>query len=197
MLNAGDNIICTLTGLHVTENFQEPTFTGHHHNGPFSDSETDDHANYIFQNAISSLQLDLIVYFSRVAGLDEIREAIFQKPQVGEENVYPDISQDGTPLQFRSLVGPTVPVLSSTIRDIIARTFSLCSHLLSDPDHGYRVICSIYIHIIISIYSSKTVYDALLFKSTKNKKLDGVLKRVREEWMRILTTGDTSLRDTQ
>lgn len=72
----------------------------------------------------------------------------------------------------------------------IERTFEHCRRLLETTNAGYDLICSMYAHVIISIYSERTVYGSLLFKCTKNKRCDPVVKRIREEWMSTLITGD-------
>ncbi|ALE14743.1 ORF31 [Felid gammaherpesvirus 1] len=84
--------------------------------------------------------------------------------------------------------------LTHDIEKLIDLTYSETHQLFSTCEYGYNIICSMYIQIIISIYSSKTIYNNLLFKCTKNKKYDTILKRMRELWMSTLTTGSSVLK---
>lgn len=81
--------------------------------------------------------------------------------------------------------------LKPEISKLIEVTLSISIHLFGKNSYGYDLICSMYIQIIISIYSTKTVYNNLLFKCTKNKRYDSILKRIRELWMSTLATGDS------
>lgn len=81
--------------------------------------------------------------------------------------------------------------LREEVADLIKTTFNHCQNIFQSAQCAYSLICSIYIHVIISVYSSKTVYGNLIFKCTKNKKFDSVAKSIRQAWMSILTTGDT------
>lgn len=85
--------------------------------------------------------------------------------------------------------------LKSNITQLISQTFKFCFHLFEETNCGYDLICSMYIHIIISIYSKKTVYGHVLFKCTKNKKYDAILKTMREVWMSTLITIDSPLKN--
>ena len=67
----------------------------------------------------------------------------------------------------------------------------ICQHLFQDIPYAYSLVCSMYIHIIISIFSTKTVYGNVLFKCTKNKRFDNLVKQIREIWMSTLTTLNT------
>ncbi|QDQ69239.1 UL92 [Colobine gammaherpesvirus 1] len=81
--------------------------------------------------------------------------------------------------------------VTDDISRIIDDTFFDCLPVLGEARGGYALICSMYLHVIISIYSTKTVYNSMLFKCTKNKKYDCIAKRVRTQWMRTLSTRDT------
>ncbi|AIA62067.1 orf31 [Alcelaphine gammaherpesvirus 2] len=81
--------------------------------------------------------------------------------------------------------------LRDEVANLIKITFNHCQHIFQSAQCAYSLICSIYIHVIISVYSSKTIYGNLIFKCTKNKKFDSVAKSIRQAWMSILTTGDT------
>ncbi|AJG42955.1 hypothetical protein KM481_gp25 [Harp seal herpesvirus] len=81
--------------------------------------------------------------------------------------------------------------LKPNIEKLINITFVEAQQLFYTCEYGYDIICSMYIQIIISIYSTKTVYDNLLFKCMRNKKYDAVLKKMRELWMCTLLTGDS------
>lgn len=119
------------------------------------------------QNIIFNIQSDMARYFSQGEGLADVKEAIIDNGD-----------------------------LKPRVAHIIERTFLHCQNLLEEVDYGYDLICSMYTHIIISIYSTKTVYGPLLFKCTKNKRYDGVVKRIRQEWMSMLTTGDSWAKNT-
>lgn len=81
--------------------------------------------------------------------------------------------------------------VTDTISAIIDETFGECLPVLGEAQGGYALVCSMYLHVIVSIYSTKTVYNSMLFKCTKNKKYDCIAKRVRTKWMRMLSTKDT------
>lgn len=80
--------------------------------------------------------------------------------------------------------------LKYKLKDLVNSTFVYCHKIFEENSCGYDLICSIYINIIISIFSTKTVYGSLLFKCTKNKKYDSIVKTMREIWMSTLITGD-------
>ncbi|AMA67386.1 protein UL92 [Vespertilionid gammaherpesvirus 1] len=80
--------------------------------------------------------------------------------------------------------------LKHDVDKLIDVTLNVSIHLFRKHEYGYDLICSMYIQIIISIYSTKTVYNSLLFKCTRNKRYDSVLKKMRELWMSTLVTGD-------
>lgn len=124
----------------------------------------DNEENFAYMNIVCSLKSDIVKYFVSTSALDSVAEEILEN----EGKLYPRIE---------SLIDSTLP---------------LCRHILEEINCGYDIICSMYIHIIISIYSNRTIYDALLFKCTKNKKLDVVLKRVREAWMSTMLTREPS-----
>nr|WEM32496.1 hypothetical protein [Bovine gammaherpesvirus 4] len=117
----------------------------------------------MFLNIIQSIIEDIFKFFTSVCVLPEIQEAL-----LGEEGE-----------------------LKPHIIQLIKKTFGLCAHVFGETKCGYDLICSMYIHVIISIYSSKTVYGNLLFKCTKNKKYDSVVKKMREQWMSTLIIGDS------
>ncbi|AAC95557.1 orf 31 [Ateline gammaherpesvirus 3] len=116
----------------------------------------------LFANILESLKQDLENYFIKSYGLEEVKNAIMNNCSLKPE-----------------------------IYNLIRCTFQHCCHIFGEIHYGYDIICSMYIHIIISIYSTKTVYGNLLFKCTKNKKYDYILKRMRETWMSTLITGDS------
>ncbi|AGY30713.1 ORF30 [Retroperitoneal fibromatosis-associated herpesvirus] len=78
--------------------------------------------------------------------------------------------------------------VSDVISGIIDDTFFDCLPVLAEARGGYALLCSMYLHVIVSIYSTKTVYNSMLFKCTKNKKYDCIAKRVRARWMHMLST---------
>ncbi|AJE29673.1 ORF31 [macacine gammaherpesvirus 12] len=82
--------------------------------------------------------------------------------------------------------------LNGIVGGLIDATFNECLPVMSDGECGRDLAASIYVHIIISIYSTKTVYDNLLFKCTRNKKYDHIVKNIRARWMRMVSTGDPS-----
>ncbi|AAK38229.1 ORF21 [callitrichine gammaherpesvirus 3] len=78
-------------------------------------------------------------------------------------------------------------VLRPHIPALISFVFPYCLPLMKSTD-SVRLIVSLYIHVIIAIYSRRTIYGCMLFKSMRNKKTDLVAKRMREAWMSTLTT---------
>lgn len=116
-----------------------------------------------FEAIIGNVQEDVLAYFEKSAH-SEIKDQILDGP--GK--------------------------LKQEVLDLIKKTFSYCYYIFSSVSYAYSLVCSIYIHVIISVYSSKTVYGNLIFKCTKNKKFDAVVKSIRQTWMSTLTTGDTA-----
>ncbi|UTM04653.1 protein UL92 [Equid gammaherpesvirus 2] len=160
VVNTGDNMVCFLTGNCVADNIQD-----------FCDlniavkkkemecAPTDDYNTFL--GIAEAIKKDIFTFFNREDGkLAEIREAILT-----EGGLRPEIGR------------------------LIEVTLRVSIHIFSKSDHGYDVICSMYVQIIISIYSTKTVYNGLLFKCTKNKRYDSVLKKMRELWMSTSATG--------
>nr|WIM51689.1 MAG: hypothetical protein ADFBMEEK_00055 [Peromyscus leucopus gammaherpesvirus] len=81
--------------------------------------------------------------------------------------------------------------LSQVVQDIIKETLKTCQSLFKEPDgYEYELLKSIYVHVIISIYSGHTIYNPSLFKCTKNKKYDSIAKHIRTIWMSIHKTGE-------
>lgn len=116
---------------------------------------------FMFNNILASVKADIAHFFSDSARWREI---------------YAQISADGH--------------LNNKVSCLIDSTFEACHHLFGDIPYAYSLVCSMYIHIIISIFSTKTVYGPLLFKCTKNKKYDALVKQIRETWMSTLTMLD-------
>ncbi|ARW78094.1 protein UL92 [Common bottlenose dolphin gammaherpesvirus 1 strain Sarasota] len=116
---------------------------------------------HVYENIIQSLKVDLRNFFSAGQSMKEVKMAIFDQ---ASSSLLPEIES------------------------LIADTFPMCASLFGEISWAYDVVCSMYIHIIISIYSTRTVYGNLLFKCTKNKRYDIILKRMRERWMSMLTT---------
>ena len=122
---------------------------------------TTDH-KYVFNNIVLSIMSDIAYFFSSSISLKEVSQAIFIHGN-----------------------------LKPTICALIESTFDICQHLFQDIPYAYSLVCSMYIHIIISIFSTKTVYGNVLFKCTKNKRFDNLVKQIREIWMSTLTTLNT------
>lgn len=81
--------------------------------------------------------------------------------------------------------------LNPVVQDIIKETLKTCQNLFKEPDgYEYDLLKSIYVHVIISIYSGHTIYNPSLFKCTKNKKYDSIAKQIRTIWMSIHKTGE-------
>ncbi|AAO12333.1 hypothetical protein KM546_gp27 [Porcine lymphotropic herpesvirus 3] len=118
--------------------------------------------DHSFENILESLKQDIQLYFSR-SNLSVIKNKIF------------DASGE----------------LKKEIDKVLKLSFQCCQHLFGEISYAYDLVCSIYIHVIISVYATQTVYGNLLFKCTKNKKHDVVVKNIREVWMSTLITGDT------
>nr|BEG23101.1 homolog of EHV2 ORF31 protein UL92 [Macronycteris gammaherpesvirus 1] len=121
---------------------------------------------YCYQGLTERVKKDLFAFFNRNnENIAEIKEVI-----LNQNSLKPEISK------------------------LVDATLGVCSHLFGKDGYGYDLICSMYIQIIISIYSTKTVYNSLLFKCTRNKRYDCVLKRMRELWMSTSVTGDSALK---
>ncbi|ADW24372.1 hypothetical protein RHVP.31 [Cricetid gammaherpesvirus 2] len=73
--------------------------------------------------------------------------------------------------------------LAKSVKQQIASTFSECVQVIRENEQGYSIVCSMYVHVIISMYATKTIYGNLLFKCTRNKKHDAIAKKIREKWM--------------
>lgn len=129
-----------------------------YHQRPLADGSSE-LENFGLNNIIAVIKSDLARYFITSEELGEVSSAI---------------TEGGS--------------LTRRVGYLIEVTFPLCKHIIEEINCGYDIVCSMYIHIIISIYSNRTVYDTLLFKCTRSKKLDAVLKRMRERWMSIATT---------
>lgn len=155
---AGDGLVCALTGSFLGEDYSDGMRTGVVSSVGFLSKE-EELDGFTFAGVITAIKQEIIVYFSSSVELKDVTEVVIM-----DGHLAPDIST------------------------MIDHTFPLCRHLLEEINCGYEIICSMYVHIIISIYSNKTVYDALLFKCTRNKKLDSILKQMREKWMSIITT---------
>lgn len=114
------------------------------------------------QNTFNAIVCRLYYYFSEVLKIEKITSTIFDSDK-----------------NFRS-----------EILDLIFATFPHCHHIFNenDNDTAIQLVTSMYIHLIISIYANRTVYGNMLFKSTKNKKYDTVLKQMREVWMSMQVT---------
>lgn len=108
-----------------------------------------------FHTTINEIYKYIEDFFSNTPGLEEVSTQI--------------LTQDGT--------------VQETIAKYIATTFQFCAHFLKEISYGFSLVCSMYTQILISIFATKTVYDPLLFKCTRNKKHDQVLKRVRAAWI--------------
>lgn len=115
-----------------------------------------------FHHVITSLQGDIAKFFSQHPNLSEIQATILESG-----------------------------VLHPNIKDCIEKTFKELYRSFEEVPCTYNVICSMYIHVIILIYASKTVYGSVLFKCTKNKKYDCIVKQLRQAWMHMLRTGDS------
>lgn len=76
--------------------------------------------------------------------------------------------------------------LNPIIKQNIAATLSHCVSIIQGTSSGYSIVCSMYVHIIMSIYAKKTIYGHMLFKCTRNKKYDAIAKKIREKWMYIV-----------
>ncbi|AAO12371.1 unknown [Porcine lymphotropic herpesvirus 2] len=124
---------------------------------------TKPYEDHSFENIIESLKRDIQLYFSR-SNLTLIKTKIFD----------------------------TSGELKKPIEQVLKSSFKHCKHLFSEITYAYDLVCSMYIHVIISVYSARTVYGNLLFKCTKNKKHDMIVKNIRKAWMSTLITGDTS-----
>ncbi|BBB06480.1 hypothetical protein [Rhinolophus gammaherpesvirus 1] len=117
--------------------------------------------DYTYYGIAGCIKRDIFVFFNRDnSNLKEIRDAVSD-----ETALKPDISR------------------------LVDITLKVTIHLFGKNGYGYDLICSMYVQIIISIYSTRTVYNNLLFKSTRNKRYDTILKRIRELWMSTLATG--------
>lgn len=162
-MDSGEGLVCMVTGRCLGENMQ----TSGHHYELVTWSTQEPLKNYVFSQMSSTLAADLFRYFhiqSNTEDLMDVRTAILDTKK---------------------------GCLKQEIITIINRTFQFCQHLFNDAVWAQDLVKNIYIHVIISIYSSRTVYDSLLFKCTKNKKYDHILKQIRETWMSTLITGDT------
>lgn len=159
----GDGLVCALTGSFLGEDYREGARTG---GGSLTAclAREEELDSFTFAGVVTSIKAELVVYFTLSAELKDVTRLV-----VIQDQLAPGVSA------------------------MIDHTFPLCRHLLEEINCGYQIICSMYVHIIISIYANKTVYDALLFKCTRNKKLDAILKQMRERWMSIITTHASSL----
>ncbi|ABB22248.1 hypothetical protein OvHV-2gp28 [Ovine gammaherpesvirus 2] len=131
-------------------------------NSPRGTYTSENHcSNQSFENVVSCVQQDVAFYFSNSA-YEEVKMSVLAAPCE----------------------------LCHEVSSLIKTTFKHCQDVFRSAQCAYSLICSIYIHVIISVYSSKTVYGNLIFKCTKNKKFDSVAKSIRQAWMSTLTTGD-------
>ncbi|AAB66400.1 hypothetical protein [Murine herpesvirus strain 4556] len=73
--------------------------------------------------------------------------------------------------------------LNEHIKKKIECTFPMCANIINCNSQGYSILCSMFVHIIMSIYANKTIYGHMLFKCTRNKKYDTIAKKIREKWM--------------
>nr|QRE02512.1 hypothetical protein [Otarine gammaherpesvirus 4] len=159
LVDTGESVVCILTGSCVGD-------TGHGTSSVITCGDaatimnTESYERQAFDNIIRALQVDIGHFFSTASDMDDVQSAVL----------------DGTG-----------GCLKPTIADLIAATFHLCYHLFDEAACAYDIVCSMYIHIIISVYSTRTVYGSLLFKCTKNKRYDAILKRMRQQWMHMLT----------
>lgn len=160
----GDHLICELSGAFLEDNFQPQAPPRAEGRGGVVGVEDDE--NFAYSNLTYSLKTDLARYFSACRVLDDAATARIV-------------------IRGRECLQPRIAAL-------IDRTLSHCRHLFEEINCGYDIICSMYIHLLISVYSNRTVYDALLFKCTKNKRLDTILKRMRQTWMSIMLTSEPS-----
>lgn len=113
-----------------------------------------------FDHIVTSLQNDIALFFNQQSNLKDLHAIILENSQ-----------------------------LNVTVKQLIKNTFMEFYMAFESLLCNYDIICSMYIHVIILIYSSKTVYGNLLFKCTKNKKFDFIVKRLRQSWMHMLKTG--------
>lgn len=162
MITVGDGLVCALTGSFLGQDYRDVARTGVVGSTRFLARE-EELDSFTFAGVVTAIKAELVVYFTSSAELKDVTQTVVTDGQLA-----PDVST------------------------MIDYTFSLCRHLLEEINCGYQIICSMYVHIIISIYANKTVYDALLFKCTRNKKLDAILKQMRERWMSIITTRASS-----
>ncbi|AIU39556.1 protein UL92 [Equid gammaherpesvirus 5] len=164
VVNTGDNMVCFLTGNCVADNIQEFCNLSVAVKKKDLECAPTDDVN-TFMGIAEAIKRDIFAFFNREnCKLAEIRAAILT-----EEGLRPEIGR------------------------LIEVTLRVSIHIFSKSEHGYDVICSMYVQIIISIYSTKTVYNGLLFKCTKNKRYDSVLKKMRELWMSTSATGGSAV----
>lgn len=158
LLDTRENFVCILTGKCVPDPVLKHVFSVEGEN-----KNKEHNARSSLKNTFNSIVGNLYYYFSEVLQIDQVSSAIFD----GEKNFLPKIL------------------------DLLFLTFPCCHHLFQDNSAGdttVRLVTSMYIHLIISMYANQTVYGSRLFKSTKNKKHDTVLKRMREVWMSMQAT---------
>lgn len=162
-INTGEGLVCVITGRCLGENLQATSQNCE----LVTWSSQEPIKNYVFGQLVSSIAAELFDYFSAKVATEDLTEV------------------------SASVLDKATGSLKKEIMAMISHTFPLCHHLFEETPWAKDLVLSIYIHVIISIYSSRTVYDSLLFKCTKNKKYDHILKQIRESWMSTLTTCDT------
>lgn len=102
------------------------------------------------------------------------------------QSIYSDIVEIINKLDDISEIIPEIVInneLNLPIKKNIASTLHLCMYIIHAGSTGYSTVCSMYVHIIMSIYAKKTIYGHMLFKCTRNKKYDATAKKIREKWM--------------
>nr|WAH70937.1 protein 31 [Eptesicus fuscus gammaherpesvirus] len=182
LVETRESLVCALTGrcmpsrapdLGARGGARAPFFF---HKGALDYGGPDGHA---LDGVLGAVQADMARYFSTAESpdMEDVRAAVLLSPAGG------DVREKG------AQNGHAQPTLRPEVEALIRDTFPLCRHVFAEASRGYDIICSMYVHIIISVYATKTVYGNLLFKCTKNKKYNAVVKRMREAWMSTLITG--------
>nr|QAM89320.1 BDLF4 [human gammaherpesvirus 4] len=161
LIETHEGVVCALTGNYMGPHFQ-PALRPWTEIRQDTQDQRDKWEPEQVQGLVQTVVNHLYHYFLNENVISGVSEALFD--------------QDGA-------LRPHIPALVSFV-------FPCCLMLFrgASSEKVVDVVLSLYIHVIISIYSQKTVYGALLFKSTRNKRYDAVAKRMRELWMSTLTT---------
>lgn len=162
LIDTGETYVCTYTG-NCTDVPAIKYVTIDNSMCKNSDENTAVH----LQNTLNTIICNLYYYFTEVVQIEKITSAIFDS----DKNFQP------------------------CILDLIFASFQCCHALFNNAecnDSVIKLVTSMYVHLIISVYANQTVYGSKLFKSTKNKKHDVILKQMREAWMSTLVTSSSS-----